>query len=110
MALDDLVARVETAVGVRPFVQACGPATVARVAILSGGAARWIAEAAMKDCDTFLTGETSHSHYHEAAEYGINVIYAGHYATETVGLHALARHLREQSGLETVFLEEPTGM
>jgi len=109
-ALDDLVARVETAVGARPFVQACGPASVARVAILSGGAARWIAEAATKGCDTFLTGETSHSHYHEAAEYDINVIYAGHYATETVGLHALARHLHEQFDLETVFLDEPTGM
>jgi dinuclear metal center YbgI/SA1388 family protein len=110
MTLEDLVARVETALGVAPLVQPFGPQRIARVAILSGGAARWIAEAASKGCDTFLTGETSHSHYHEAAEYGMNVVYAGHYATETVGLQALARHLRREFNLDTVFLEEPTGM
>jgi dinuclear metal center YbgI/SA1388 family protein len=108
--LDELTARVAAALDVEPFVQAAGPATVARVGIISGSAARWIAEAAAKGCDAFLTGETSHSHYHEAAEYGINVIYAGHYATETVGLRALAAHLEDQFGLETTFIAEPTGM
>ncbi len=110
LTLDELAARVGSALGVEPLVQADGPATVKRIGIISGSAARWIAEAAAKGCDTFLTGETSHSHYHEAAERGINVIYAGHYATETVGLRALAAHLEDQFGLETLFINEPTGM
>ncbi|HET7376604.1 MAG TPA: Nif3-like dinuclear metal center hexameric protein, partial [Anaerolineae bacterium] len=40
----------------------------------------------------------------------LNVIYAGHYATETVGLKALARHLTEQFNVHTVFIDLPTGM
>jgi putative NIF3 family GTP cyclohydrolase 1 type 2 len=40
----------------------------------------------------------------------LNVIYGGHYATETLGLKALARHLEEKFGLETTFLDIPTGM
>lgn len=110
LTLNQLVAQVGSALGCEPMVHACGPEAVRRVGIISGGAARWIAEAADKGCDTFLTGETSHSHYHDAAEYGLNVIYAGHYATETIGLHALALRLHQEFGLETAFVDQPTGM
>jgi putative NIF3 family GTP cyclohydrolase 1 type 2 len=37
------------------------------------------------------------------------VIYGGHYATETAGLKALAEHLEVRFGLETVFVDLPTG-
>jgi len=110
MTLDRLAARVGSALGCTPLVQAGGPAEVRRVGIISGGAARWIAEAAERGCDTFFTGETNHTHYHDAVEYGLNVIYAGHYATETIGLHALARHLGDKFGLDTAFIDQPTGM
>ena len=50
----------------------------------------------------------SHSYYHEARELGLNVVYGGHYATETVGLKALAEHLAARFGLETTFLDLPT--
>jgi dinuclear metal center YbgI/SA1388 family protein len=110
LALSTLAARIAAFTGGPPLVQACGPDTVRRVGVISGGAARWIEEAASRECDTFFTGETSHGHFHAAAEYGINVIYAGHYATETVGLHALARHLQARFGLETGFIDQPTGM
>jgi putative NIF3 family GTP cyclohydrolase 1 type 2 len=83
---------------------------VRRVAIVSGGAARDIALAAGAGCDTFVTGETSHSHYHDAAEYGINVFFGGHYATETVGLKALAEHLEGEFGLSWEFIDRPTGL
>jgi len=60
--------------------------------------------------DTFITGETSHSHFHLTTEYGLNVVFGGHYATETPGVKALARHLSAKFGLETVFLDIPTGL
>jgi putative NIF3 family GTP cyclohydrolase 1 type 2 len=44
------------------------------------------------------------------AERPINVIYGGHYNTETVGVKALARHLETQFGLQTVFIDLPTGL
>ncbi len=110
LPLDRLVERVRTAVGVPLLVQAGGPSIVRKVGIISGGAAGEIAAAVAAGCDTYLTGETSHSSYHDAAEQGINVIYAGHYATETVGLRALARHLERRFGLPWTFIEGPTGL
>ena len=43
-------------------------------------------------------------------ELGLNVVYAGHYATETFGVKALARKLVERFGLEWEFLDLPTGL
>jgi len=86
-----------------------GPTRVRRVGIVSGGAAEFAVEAKALGCDAFVTGETSHSAYHPAKETGINVIYAGHYASETVGVKALARHLERKFGIECRFLPAPTG-
>jgi dinuclear metal center YbgI/SA1388 family protein len=105
-----LAARLAAGLGVAPLVLPGGPEQVARVGIISGGAAGDIAAAAAAGCDTYITGETSHSAYHNAAEYGINVIYAGHYATETVGLKALAAHLAAQFNLPFIFIDRPTGL
>jgi dinuclear metal center YbgI/SA1388 family protein len=91
-------------------VQAHGPATIRSIGIVSGGAASMIDQAARAGLDLYLTGETNHSHAHAAEEYRLNVVFAGHYATETVGLKALARHLEHQFRLETTFIDLPTGM
>jgi dinuclear metal center YbgI/SA1388 family protein len=105
-----LVARLAASLGVTPLVLPEGPEQVQRIGIISGGAARDIATASAAGCDTYITGETSHSSYHDAAEYGVNVIYAGHYATETVGLKALAAHLEVRFALPSTFIDRPTGL
>lgn len=110
VALDELVERFRSAVGAPLLVQPGGPAIVRKVGIISGGAAGEIDAAVAAGCDTYITGETSHSSYHDAAEQGINVIYGGHYATETVGLRALAEHIERRFGLPCTFIEGPTGL
>jgi dinuclear metal center YbgI/SA1388 family protein len=105
-----LVARLTAQLGVTPLVLPGGPEQVQRIGIISGGAAKDVVAAAEAGCDTYITGETSHSSYHDAAEYGVNVIYAGHYATETVGLKALAAHLNTQFALPSAFVDRPTGL
>jgi putative NIF3 family GTP cyclohydrolase 1 type 2 len=40
----------------------------------------------------------------------MNIIYAGHYATETVGVKALGQHLEQEFGLEVRFFDFPTGL
>ncbi|MCA9940329.1 MAG: Nif3-like dinuclear metal center hexameric protein [Anaerolineales bacterium] len=87
-----------------------GPALVNRVAILSGFGADEVAAAAALGADTYVTGETSHAHYWAAADHHLNVIFAGHYATETVGVQALGAHLARHFGLETRFFDFPTDM
>jgi putative NIF3 family GTP cyclohydrolase 1 type 2 len=80
------------------------------VGILSGFGANRIEEAVALGCDAFVTGETSHAQYYDALEEGINIIYGGHYATETVGVQALGRHLQEKFGLAFEFVDLPTGL
>ena len=69
-----------------------------------------VAQASALGADTFLTGETSHANYWAAADHGLNVIYAGHYATETAGVQALGRHLVQKFGIEVEFFDFPTEM
>ena len=110
VSLNDLATMVREKLDVAPRVLAHGPAQIGQVAIASGFGANNIAEAAALGADTFLTGETSHSQFWGASDYGLNLIYAGHYATETVGVQALGRHLQEKFSLETRFFDFPTGM
>lgn len=107
---ESLAAALKARLGVEPRVLAHGPGAVQRVAIVSGSGIDRAREAAALGADTFITGETSHAHYYAAVELGMNVLFAGHYATETVGLKALGRHLNGKFGLETVFIDLPTGM
>ncbi len=110
LTLDALLSVIKETLAVEPRVLAHGPAGLRRVAIVSGGGVSHAFEAAALGADTFITGETSHSHFYDALHYGMNIIFAGHYATETVGLRALGRHLGAKFGLETVFYDLPTGM
>ena len=69
-----------------------------------------IGEARDAGLDTYITGEGPHHTYFDAVEWGLNVIYAGHYATETLGVQALASHLGERFDLEWEFHDHPTGL
>ena len=42
-----------------------------------------------------------------AEELGINVIYGGHYATETLGVQALAAHLAKKFRVPWKFIDHP---
>ncbi|MFQ5465343.1 MAG: Nif3-like dinuclear metal center hexameric protein [Thermodesulfobacteriota bacterium] len=110
VALDDLSGRVAGALGAAPRVLGLGPSTTARVGVVSGGGGSAIAQAAASGIDTVVTGEISHNNYFDAEEYGVNVICAGHYATETVGVKALGERLRDRFSLDCVFFDHPTGL
>jgi dinuclear metal center YbgI/SA1388 family protein len=91
-------------------VQAFGPEEVRKVAVCSGDAARSMEEAHALGCDTLVTGELDYTMAHAAEELGMNVIYGGHYVTETLGVQALARHLADQFGLPWAFIDAPVGI
>lgn len=96
--------------GVRVRLIAGGSETVSRVGVVTGGAGSMIEAAVQTGLDAFITGEGAHHTYFDAMENGINVYYAGHYATETFGVRALAGHLEEKFGLPGEFLDLPTGL
>jgi len=87
-----------------------GTPTIQRLAIVSGGGAFLLPHAVAAGVDAFLTGEPSHSRYHFCKENRFNVVYGGHYATETFGVIALAQHLEAKFGLPYQFLDFPTGL
>ena len=104
------VARIEELLGVKVRLIAGGPELCSRVGIITGGAGNRIGAAEAAGLDTYLTGEGAHHTYFDAMELGVNVVYAGHYATETVGVQALAAHLSEHFELPWEFHAHPTGM
>jgi dinuclear metal center YbgI/SA1388 family protein len=109
---DALSAALQSVLGLgeAPRLIPGGPAEVQRVGIVTGGAGTMVKEARDAGLDTFITGEGPHHTYFDAMEFGVNVFHAGHYATETVGVKALAEHVGGRFGLPFSFHDHPTGM
>ncbi|HEX5631777.1 MAG TPA: Nif3-like dinuclear metal center hexameric protein [Gemmatimonadales bacterium] len=109
---DALVRRVQEVLGLAapPRLIPGGPERVDRVGIVTGGAGTMALEAQAAGLDTFITGEGPHHTFFDAMEGGLNVVHGGHYATETVGVRALAAHLSARFGLPHAFHDHPTGM
>jgi dinuclear metal center YbgI/SA1388 family protein len=87
-----------------------GPEVIETVGIVSGGAAEEALQALEEGLDLFITGEAAHTVYHHCLEGKMNVIFGGHYRTETGGVRLLAEWLARETGLETRFLDVPTGL
>ncbi len=107
LSFDALAARFADMLQPPLKVDASGPEMVRKVAVCSGDAARSLEEAFELGCDTLVTGELDYTMAHAPEELGMNVIYGGHYVTETLGVQALARHLNEVFGLPWVFVDAP---
>ena len=106
-SLADLTRRVREATGREPFVCAAGPTRPRRVGVITGGAGDMVEKAADAGIDTFVTGEGPQWSWVRAEELGINVIYGGHYATETLGVQALAAHLAKKFRVPWKFVDHP---
>lgn len=76
----------------------------------AGASAETLAEARERGIDTLIVGEGPHWTAVAAADSSPAIIYAGHYATETLGVSALAKHVAERFSLAWKFLELPTGL
>jgi len=76
----------------------------------SGADSASLKEAAQRGIDTLIVGEGPHHTSVEARELGIVVLYAGHYATETIGVRALGDLLTRTFGLPSTFIDAPSGL
>ena len=105
--VDEFTARVREALGSEPLVFAHGPEQVERAAVVTGGAGRYLPDAAHQGYDLFLTGEPQEPSLHLARELGIHFVAAGHYATERIGIQALTERLAEHFDLDWEFIDLP---
>jgi dinuclear metal center YbgI/SA1388 family protein len=106
----ELASRLAHATGAKPRIIPGGPKICRRIGVVTGGAGGDLKLAAAEGVDTFVTGEGPHWTYAAAEELGLNIIYGGHYATETFGVKALAAELEKKFRLPWFFLDHPTGL
>jgi dinuclear metal center YbgI/SA1388 family protein len=108
--LDEIVGRLSARQGEPVRSLPFGPGMVRSVGVVTGSA-RWAAaQASEEGLDLFITGEPSHEIYHHCLEQRIHVIFAGHYHSESYGVRALAGKLSRETGVETTYLDVPTGL
>ncbi len=106
----ELVKRLDQLLGTTSRLIGGGPEVARRVGVITGAAGSRIAACQEAGLDTFVTGEGAHHTFFDSMELGVNVIYAGHYATEQVGVKALADKLGRAFGLPREFHHHPTGL
>jgi len=109
ISLDEFTARIDKALGTRSSTVSFNK-KVRNVGVVSGGGWFAINEAEKYNIDTFLTGEPSHSAYTLAEETKVNLVFAGHYSTETLGVRAVGDMLKKKFGLAVEFIDHPTGL
>jgi dinuclear metal center YbgI/SA1388 family protein len=107
---DELARRLEKATGAPAKILPGGPSRCRKIGIVTGGAGAEMKIAAAEGVDTFITGEGPHWTFALAEDLGINVLYGGHYATETFGVKALAEHLARKFRVPWSFIDHPTGL
>ncbi len=87
-----------------------GKKEIKTIAVCSGGGGYpQFSEAIDSGVDLYFTGDSTEL-YHMAKDAHINVIFAGHHATETVGVKVLALVVKDKFGVETIFVDIPTGL
>jgi dinuclear metal center YbgI/SA1388 family protein len=87
-----------------------GPESPNQIGIITGGAGSEVSKVAAQGVDTFITGEGPHWSYPLAEELGMNVVYGGHYATETFGVKILTQVIAREFRLPWNFIDHPTGL
>lgn len=83
---------------------------IKKIAVMTGGAGTAIEDIAASGADTFITGEGPHHTFGLAKELGINLLYGGHYATETFGVKALGAWVSKKFHIPWSFLDHPSGL
>jgi len=76
----------------------------------AGASSDTILEAQALELDTIIVGEGPHHTAVAADDMGLVIMYAGHYATETLGVRMLAEHLTEEFEIPSTFIAAPTGL
>jgi dinuclear metal center YbgI/SA1388 family protein len=92
--------------GVYPF----GKKENSSCAVISGGAAHEVLQALEEKADLYISGESSHTIYHEILEGKINMIAGGHYSTEVWGVRKVMERCAAELQTDTEFIDVPTGL
>lgn len=107
--VESVVEKLEKNINANCVVLNHGKKEVKSIAVVSGEAPYDVFEAIEKEIDLFITGESADI-LEVVKDAKINVIFAGHYATETTGVRALQKILKENFDVKTSFIDLPTNL
>ncbi|NUM34090.1 MAG: Nif3-like dinuclear metal center hexameric protein [Candidatus Brocadiae bacterium] len=107
VSLEKIFQQIEKNLNPKAILLPFGNPKIQSIGIVSGGGASNIIEADRKNIDLLITGEVNYSYYQDAKDRKRNVIFAGHYATETLGIKALGEHLAKKFNLSHTFIDLP---
>jgi dinuclear metal center YbgI/SA1388 family protein len=110
LSIDEAVKKIafmdRPPLGVFPF----GPEKNRTCALITGGAAMEALQALEEGVDLYISGEASHSVYHQLLEGRLNMIAGGHYSTEVWGVRRIMEKCAAELEIETEFIDVPTGL
>ncbi|MBS3781165.1 MAG: Nif3-like dinuclear metal center hexameric protein [Candidatus Thermoplasmatota archaeon] len=81
---------------------------VKKIGILTGKGGQALKAAKENGADLFITGERTYMAYNEALDLNMPLIFAGHYATEILGVKKMMKEIESEFGYETCFLSAQT--
>ena len=91
--LDAFLNRVKTLLGCEGLRYVNGGKPVRKVAVGGGSCAGEMLDALRAGCDTFVTADVKYNQFWDARDLGINLIDAGHFATENPVVSVLAEKI-----------------
>ena len=94
----------------KPFTLNFGPKIPEKICIVSGSGCDQLYRYKQDNFDTLITGEPRQFIYHFCKDNKLNVICAGHYVTETLGVKNISQAVAKKFSLEWEFIDEPTGI
>ncbi len=108
--LTSIVKKLNTTLNTSCKILPFGEAKIKKFGVVTGSCSYSDIEQAVKlNLDLLVTGEIMDI-YHTAKDARINILFAGHHATETTGIKALADHIGKRMNVKTVFLDISTGL
>ncbi len=110
VGLQSIIDKLNSELFIDPLVYRFGSDQIRNIGVITGRGTSVLEQVTGTDIDLFITGEADHTSYHLAKELQVNLIFSGHYATETLGVRCLGSLLEKRFGLKTVFIDVPTGM
>jgi len=105
--VNEFIGKVEEKVETKTFSILAGSEIVKKVGIISGGSSPYYQKALEQGVDTFICGDMRENIVREAEEAEINIINAGHYNTEKLGIKNLGEIISEKFDIEVEFVDVP---
>ena len=106
VSADELGRHIENKLNRKPMhLAASSNKPIKTIGWCTGGAQHYIEDAAKMGLDAFISGEVSEQSFHLAKELDIHYFAAGHHATESYGVQALAEHLSKEFGVTAEFVD-----